>query len=120
MQLLRKILSSKSNQSDCQTLTSASIPTRIIGTATFGSLQSVIVRRPEKWIFISRLATSTTLEEIYSFLETTFNMRKDDIFATKVVAKNRDPALLSLLFLLKLVALWRNSRKFYAVRSVFA
>ena len=41
---------SKSNQNDCLTLTSASIPTQMIGTATFGSLQSVIVRRQEKWI----------------------------------------------------------------------
>ena len=61
----------------------------MVGTSTSSSLQSVVFRRPEKLIHISRLSTSTTVDQIYDFFSSTFSLSKDDIHVHKIIPKDR-------------------------------
>ena len=66
---------------------------KIVGTLTSGALQSVVLRRPEKWLFVSR--PSTSLDQIYEFFSSTFKLYKEDIFASKILPKHRDLSTVS-------------------------
>ena len=88
------------NQSDNTTLNldsnSNSMQTNgIIGTSASNILQSVVLRRPEKWVYVSRLSPTTTTEQIKEFFSTTFNSLKQDIYVTKIVPRDRDPSTMS-------------------------
>ena len=72
----------------------SSIPSnavRVVGTSTSSTLQSVTLRRADKWLHVSRLSPTTTLDQIYEFFSSTFKLNKEDIYAVKIIPKDRNP-----------------------------
>ena len=67
----------------------------IIGTSNSNVLQSGVLRRPDKWVYVSRLSPSTTAEQMADFFTTSFSTKKEDLHITKIIPKNRDPATIT-------------------------
>ena len=67
---------------------------------------------------MSRLILSTSLDDIYAFFKTTFDIQKENLFASKIIPKHRDLATVSfIVYLIKLDAHRKTLVKCFVVKS---